>query len=246
MNVRRLREFLFAPSKGVLEVFCGSARVTSKLRGLGIPALGLDIVSGSSDVVQLDVTDPVVFLLLKEAVANHRVKALWLGPPRSSWSLARRRRPGTPGGQLRSLKSLKYLTQGLPGLSKKDRQKIALGNKTMQVSADLLRLRNDHGIPCICENPNGSRMWHCPPMKKAQALHCFCNFCAYGAEWKKPTGLHYVHVRDMTPLTKKCSCTGPHVVLSGKAPDGVLWTRHAEAYPWPFASVAAQVLARAI
>jgi len=181
------------------------------------------------------------------------VTALWLGTPCSSWSTARRGRPGSPGGPLRTVECIWGVPEALA--RPKDAAKIEVGNRTMRMSARLLAAAIRRGIPCAIENPASSRIWHAPPIAQLALREDTCchvlDFCQFGSRHRKRTRLLSWHTgmrselfRMCTGRKGRCSCTGKfHVILQG-TDKGTSLTRTALASPYPksFAAAAARLL----
>jgi hypothetical protein len=69
--------------------------------------------------------------------------------------------------------------------------------------------------------------------------------CAFGARWRKPTGLLFggvdpLLIEKVFPSSKLCKNINgmcehrrghKHIILTGTTPQGVPWTRIAQAYP---------------
>ena len=81
-----------------------------------------------------DVTRPGLQRLLRGLVMAGRVKAIWLGTPCGSWSIARCGGDGPP--PLRD----KDHVMGLRDLGPKDQLKVEIGNAVMKLSASMLLL----------------------------------------------------------------------------------------------------------
>ena len=110
------------------------------------------------------------------------------------------------------------------------------------------------GLAVIIENPATSRLWLLPELKKLEqqyrGLTSLADFCGYGTPWRKRTRFMYWNLPQME--FKRCSGMGicsyshrKHIILQGKDPSGVFYTRRAQAYPVPMCdTLAADVLAR--
>lgn len=94
MRAERLRAHLTSNTLPVfLEVFAGSSRVTRALQEAGHAAVAVDIQRGEEH----DCTDPGVLQTIEALVTEGHMKGVFLAPPCSSWSAARR---GKPGGKM--------------------------------------------------------------------------------------------------------------------------------------------------
>jgi len=167
--------------------------------------------------------------------------AAWVhaGTPCSSFSRARRGKPGSPGGPLRTSAHV----MGLPNLPEKDATKVAIGNKLLARTIQLIKTCEKLQIPISVENPRTSWLWRTPAMRRllsrAHVVHTV--FCAFGTSWQKATTFACWGSSALELLRAKCGgvpgiCehTGrPHRVLEGTAPGGRCWTLVAQPYPVP-------------
>ncbi len=157
----------------------------------------------------------------------------------SSWSRARHGPLGSSWGPLRDNKHV----FGLPGLSVQDQEKVALGNKQMRASADIIRICNRFSIPCILENPIASLIFRAFPLSRLlEAPSCTSvtvDQCGYSARWRKRTRFACWNCTDAESLGILCRgrngiCSHTHkhhIILTGKSPSGPLWTSLAQQYP---------------
>ena len=142
---------------------------------------------------------------------------------------------------------------GIPGLASHDRHMIHVGNCTMSCTARLIRLCCKFKVPCFLENPAGSMMWHAPPILRLcrhfDSRCCVCDFCQYGARWRKRTRIQTWNAPELPSLNHKCQghkgiCSRTHrhhIVLKGQDPvSKQLWTQIAQPYPKYFAVEAAK------
>ena len=109
-------------------------------------------------------------------------------------------------------------------------------------------------IPFLIENPKSSRLWLTPQAAAIrgwpQASFVVADFCQYGTDYKKPTGLLCYRLprvaaaaKTCSPVQGRCSRTGcRHRVLQGKDANGRFLTKAAEVYPTKFANVIAEAL----
>ena len=105
--------------KVFLDLFCGDAGVSKKLRNLGFAVVSVDIVIHPS----FDLCDPSVFKVIEGWIRGGCIHAVWLATPCTTWSRARHGPIGSSWGPLRDNQHI----FGLPGLSSGDRQKILNG-----------------------------------------------------------------------------------------------------------------------
>ena len=232
----------------IIELFAGSARLTRAIRKRGFASIAIDI----SENADFDLAHPGVRQILYEWFDTGRVAAVWLGTPCCSWSLARRGKPGVRGGPLRTVGALIW---GHPDALERpvDAAKIKLGNDTMKATAFLIRQCIAREIPCVLENPGGSRLFRAPPirrcMRSSSCVVCVTDYCQHGTRWRKRTKL--VAWNCATPpaaLSEKCTgrrgmCSRgkKHVILQGSRGKRMR-TARACPYPWAFAHVCAAFL----
>lgn len=264
---RRLRKrILDASNRGkivAVEVFSGSGRVARNWRLFhGFHAIAVDI-RNKCKRRRYDVTSKPVLKVLRNALLTKRVRCLWLGTPCSSFTLARRGFPGTPGGPLRLIGE--YILGHPTAMARDmDRLKIEAGNRCASATAELCRAAQTAACPWGLENPYASRLWHHPDIKKCQDLpggvHTRrSDMCAYNCKYRKSTRVMLGRVdHDMEPelLQKRCGGKGKicghkggceHAVLEGKCPKtGQSRTAAAQVYPHQFARDAADLLAAAL
>ena len=227
-----------------LHLFSGVGHVSKSWRQHGFAVLTFDINDG------WDLTDRKLLNTILGWTRSGIIIAMALGPPCSSWSMARRGHPSSPGGPLRT----RAFIMGLPGLPAKDAQKVTVGNRTMRASARLLECARAAGVPASLENPAISRLFHAPPIvaisRRKNVQLATGDFCQYGAQWRKRTSLLLVNCGcpkrlELRSTGKKGVCSRshrPHLVLQGPCKDGRPWTLVAQPYPKRYASALATVL----
>lgn len=236
------------PRRFCLEIFAGTARITSALQRVGILTYPIDIDIFPSH----NVLDPTVAHTILNWISGNRVKLVWLGMPCTTFSRARR----DDGVGPLPLRDSGHLW-GLPYLKRHDLAKLVDGNRLFQFTMKVLHLCQQHSVPYVLENPLTSMAWEMPPLVKFSKVYsphvCDLDFCCYGECWRKPTRLLY-NFMDLSSLARRCSGTflkcsntkRPHVPLTGKDANGIYMTRRAQPYPLPltseFAHIAAQLL----
>ena len=112
---------------------------------------------------------------LKKLIVHGCIVFIHFGTPCSSFSLARKKDGGPP-----PLRDQQHLW-GLSHLSDSDRQKVLMGNKFMQLTADIIQLCHSHGVGWSLENPAGS-------FPLVNAAHCGDS----SAERRSPVRTGYV------------------------------------------------------
>lgn len=225
-----------ARARGVLlEVFAGSARLCKAFRRQGWETWAWDSKLGPS----FDLTSP---RNLKNLLAK-LVQVDWvhIATPCGSFSAARRGRPGSPGGPLRT----KEFPYGIPGLPETDLKKTEIGNKLLAATISIIETCLRYHVPVCLENPRSSQLWFQPSLLKvlSHATRVHVDYCGYGTRWKKATTFASWHADSLTGLHAKCQghpsnklrvcgfTQKTHLHLEGKSPDGRLWTVVAEPYP---------------
>ena len=244
---RKLRQLLkaalgSAPRKQVLlDLYAGCGRVGASWQTLsGRGRVSLDVQADAD----LDLRNPVVVNFLRGWIAARVVRAVFMGPPCTTWSRA-------SGGYYRSACHI----YGQPSLSGRALAKATDGNLHVRSCALLVQACLDHGVPIGLENPRWSMMWD-EPVLSHLLQHPRCRnactyFCQHGARWKKPTRVAMWNSRPpVSQLTRTCAARGnccsrthlPHIQLKGSGPGGKAWTSIAEPYPPSFARLIANWL----
>ena len=144
---------------------------------------------------------------------------------------------------------------GLPNLSPTDQQKVRLGDSTMTSSCRIIKACIPAQVCRFLENPAGSMMWKAPFLFRlcshVSSVSFVCDFCQYGARWRKRTRIQGWNVQSINHLN--CICHGRkgicsrthkyHIVLKGQdPPTRQLWTHLAQPYRLKFARHAADAL----
>ena len=143
---------------------------------------------------------------------------------------------------------------GPPHLRGKERGHADSATELLLRMHELMKLCESSGVPLYIENPQASKLWMHPIIKKwvrhpSSHLVAF-DYCQYGTEWKKPTTiLSFGNTNFHTGKSVRCkgsfrdgisycSKTGkPHVTLSGfvnGAQKGQYKTNRACPYPVEF------------
>ena len=222
-------------SRLFLELFAGCAELTRALRRCGEGALALDITRGEHhDVLFLD-----VYYELRSWIRSGAIHGLWLGTPCESLSRAR-------PCALRSLSCIR----GLPNLSARDREEVALSNRLADRSGQLATLAYETGIRGGEENPASSYLWDFESRKRfarlPSARAVVVDFCAFGTPFRARTKLAFWHMLPPQALAA-AHCVGrgtcsfsrkPHVQLTNTSAG--FKARAKNAYPRGMCSVIAR------
>ena len=206
--------------KFFLEIFAGCMRLSAAvaLRGLAV-AVPIDIANGAHfDIILSPVADTIVGW-----IKSGLIWAVALGTPCTRWSSARRCEPA--------------------GRTDKD------GLECARFTVRVLQECFTHNVFVVLENPWASGLWSWQPLRRQlNRLGCElheAHLCAYGAAWKKPTGLSS-NVPGFGAAVRRCPGCRQHVVLQGSVfVEGIGWrwrTSYAAAYPPALCRAVAGVL----
>lgn len=228
-----------------LEIFAGTARITSKLIDQGVAAFPIDIcLFPSHNVLDIHVEHQILHWM-----NAGRIVFIWLGMPCTSFSRARKWDNLGPG-PLRDIDNL----WGFPWLSSLDRHKVVQGNNLLRFTLRIIACCEHLHIPYALENPLSSYAWSMPPMqkfvRKFSPLEAVLDFCQYGEAWQKPTRI-LGNFWPVSELHRRCNSQGgvcsrtllPHVRLTGTDAHGMFLTLKAQPYPEQLASLVAQKVA---
>eukprot|EP00913_Durusdinium_trenchii_P008689 g8162.t1 len=218
-----------------LEVFSGTARLSTYVASLGIPVLPpvdielSEMVPQAVDVLDLEIWDRIMQLAHVGAIFF-----VHLGTPCNSFSSARKLDGGPP--PLRS----PQCPMGLPDLSEANQGILFLGNMFACRSVELAMAVFSTGGDFSIENPLLSLLWATPLLVElARLARCFdvdFDQCVYGAPSVKPTRLR-VTAQIFEVLSVSCPGNHAHVQLRGQIWDAkkerfVFRTKLAQEYPY--------------
>ena len=248
-----------------LEIFAGSARLSSELRNKEIRAIPLDIHEGF-DLLREDINRMIMLLITKDLICG-----VWMALPCHGLGRARRGKPWksrpVPSRGWPSPIRSSALPWGLPeeDLSPADRRVLAASNALVRVAIQIWTICREHRVPVAIENPFNSFFWLIPEVEglvmQPGCAFAVLDFCAYGADWKKATKILFLHWVGVNRLVKRCRhirqgkylpclcgfTLQPHRILSGKNPDTkTWWTNTAEPYPWKLAEALADLAVRTL
>lgn len=148
-----------------MEVFAGEAGLSQAVSARGMQILPpIEIVINNFVKEKVDILDPAVFQHLQFLIQEGIVIFIHFGTPCSSFSIARKHDGGPP-----PLRDRQHLW-GRHDLSRRDREKLLLGNQFMALTAALATLCYDRGILWSIENPASSFLWRMPPVQALAAL----------------------------------------------------------------------------
>lgn len=203
-----------------LEVFAGSARLTSSMAAMGFMCLAaFDFRMG----VEFDLTRPSTQSLLLALLERGLVWYIHFGLPGACWSRAR--------------KGIKNHVRA------RAREKVSLELTMFTIAA--CRIQYRMGWFFSIENPRGSRVWEFPPLVDLFGLHqvqfIHWSMCSYGSIYKQDTSL-LTNMASLRALARACTKNHHHASQCGtkRLPAGCKVksgnpTACAGEYPWGLA-----------
>eukprot|EP00435_Cladocopium_sp_Y103_P009876 s4862_g2.t1 len=185
----------------VIEIFCGSARVTASLKLLGLSrSYGVDhnLERAISSAKKLDLCKTADQEILFTWLSSPLVVGVFLAPPCGTCSLARFIKLRDPAGrEISGPRPLRNFSspEGLPGLTETERKRVSAANRLYELVAKVVQLADDLGLLVVVENPRSSlfwitRFWLLVSKRFQYTAH---QACAYGGERPKWTVLAYNH-----------------------------------------------------
>ena len=218
-----------------VEIYSGTARLTSVLLELGVKCLPpIDVVTCGMVPSPFDVVDADNWDFILQVAALGGISFIHFGTPCNTFSAARKEDGGPP--PLRSA----LAPEGLETLSGDNAALVFLGNlflyRTVELALVVYRLGGNFSI----ENPLFSLMWEVPCYKDlALRAHIFevdFDQCMWGAPSMKPTRLACSH-EMLSILRVRCDGCHPHIKLKGQVwstqfKRWVFRTKLAQEYPW--------------
>ena len=185
----------------VIEIFCGTSRVTASLKQYGLASsFGVDHIrsrQAAAQVVIADLCDPQGIALLHQWLAHEYVVGIFLAPPCGSASRARqiplRGRRGSQYGP-RPLRDDDH-PNGLPNLTMQEKQRVSRANKLYHLTAVLADWAIAEGCLFCVENPQYSLFWATTFWISVAGKFAYTIFhsCQYGSSRKKRTMLAHNH-----------------------------------------------------
>ena len=185
----------------VIEIFCGSARVTASLKELGLSAsfgVDHDTKKAVSTAKRLDLTLTSDQDLLLQWVKSPLVVGIFIAPPCGTCSMARyiklRNANGRPMPGPIPLRSQQF-PEGIPGLVGKNRARVSAANRLYDFVSVVISQAIILKIIVVVENPRSSLFW-LTRFWKAVAKHFTYTAhqaCSYGGDRPKWTVLASNH-----------------------------------------------------
>ena len=216
-----------------LEIFSGCGLLSRCMSDAGWEVVSWDICHGE----RYNLTDEENVRLIVSWLRSGRLQAIWLAPPCSSFSRARRWDGGPP--PLRDA----WHVAGRPGLSPTDSEKVAVGNSLCDASAFIATVAARCQVPGGMENPGRSFLWDMPTQRalllETNVEEHVVDFCQYGTQWQKRTKIVSWHLARAHRMDARCigrnhycsKSKKKHIPLTGKHSQGVYWTLVAQPYP---------------
>jgi hypothetical protein len=149
----------------VIEIFCGSARLTASLKAVGFrDSFGVDhkLDKAVSAAKRLDLTSPADQLICMQWLKSPLVVGVFLAPPCGTCSLARNiKLRDSHGRTLHGPKPLRSACwpEGLPGLGPNDRARVSAANRLYDFLAKVVDMAHELGLIVVVENPRSSLFW---------------------------------------------------------------------------------------
>ncbi len=218
------------------------------MRARGYGVIAFEITRGE----QYDLSRRCVVQLIEGWLKSYVVMGVMFATPCGTWSRARRNRIELPGSG-RPLRTRRHIF-GLPDLTLDEIRKVAMGNATARATCRLIEFADGLNLPVILENPVNSMLWIVPRLVKLRSRpSCqvvLLDQCRWGTRWRKRTRVAAWNCQGIDHLNLLCTgrngiCSRSkrhHIVLTGRAPCGVPWTRLAQVYPKPLANRLGDVL----
>ncbi len=173
-----------------MEIYAGSARLSSAMRDQQFEVLAVDKTSERSSgfrIALFDITDPDQADELEELIKHeaHRIIAIHLAPACGTASRAREKRLSSLQKQgFKIPKPLRSQTQpmGVDGLSGLDKCRTEQAN----IVYEWIDLCNQYDILCSVENPQNSLFWEYPDVKAVTKDGFYTAFhsCMHGGRRK--------------------------------------------------------------
>lgn len=202
----RRQGFLLQPHARpfVLEVFCGSGRLTKNLRSRGFDAWGVDWKGGkltpeSPAVLQMDLTTASDQRAFRHLLDHPLLAAVHFAPPCGTASRAREIHLGGASGHGPPPLRDEDHPLGLPDLHLRhphEVPRVAAANALYNFVGDRAAELTEKNIIWSIENPRSSLMWWVPAIRRLtdrlNTSFVYFQHCYYGGKRPKWTGwLHY-------------------------------------------------------
>ena len=200
----------------IIEVFCGSARVTASLRAIGVKsAFGVDhdTTKAVAAAKNLDLSTQTGQEILSTWLKSPMVVGVFIAPPCGTCSLARciqlRDSKGHPIPGPRPLRS-KDFPEGLQGLNRKEQYRVSQANRLYSFVQQLITDAHALGLIVVVENPRSSLYWSTSFWRNLQVPMQYTTHqaCAYGGCRPKFTTLAH-NFPEFAVINKCCPGESP-------------------------------------
>ncbi|CAE7296178.1 car, partial [Symbiodinium sp. CCMP2592] len=222
----------------VVEVFCGTGRLSSSLKQEGFDSFGVDSSVSKfacCSVLKLDLTCLDASTHLWTILKDPAVKFVHFAPP---WGTAYRAKPGSSRAILRS----ELHPEGVGDLGGLDATRVSKANQLYTLALEMCSFCLQHSKYFSIAHPVRSYLWILPAWKRFLQRHdifqTVFHQCEYGGLSRRETLLVH-NVPKFQELQRTCS--GKHVHL-GWGRSGLLDNVSEGAYPWGLCKLMASLL----
>jgi hypothetical protein len=175
-----------------LELYAGTHGISTALHHEGFACLPLELLHG------VGLLSPEWFEWVVRGVGSQQFPFIWMAPPCTTFSVARR-------PALRSKSCALGFDESDP--------KVAVGNQHALQSLLIARVARAAGARFVIENPGSGYMRHLPEwlalLAEADVEEVYCNMCQFGAPFAKLTVL-LTNCSALAAMNKRCTCPGTH------------------------------------
>ena len=183
-----------------IEIYGGASLISKHLTLRGFVCGPPIEISSSSEY---DMNSVWVLEWLSFLISHHRLRAVFLCPPCTTFSIMRR-------PALRS----RFVPFGFNTLH----PQTSLGNRLAHRALQLMQIGAVNGVPCVVETPWSSFMKHLPAWKSIASLPVAqfvrCDSCRFGSPHQK--GFRFMSVWcELGPVDKRCICKSKHLQIQG-------------------------------
>ena len=237
--------------KIMLELFCGSARMTRSFLDEGVEgAMGIDYVRNKSKPVGpsvvLDLTSDHGKAVLWRTLRSRRVVTVVMAPPCGTASRARERRLSKKYHGPKPLRT-ELCPYGVEGLAGDDLLRVQQANQLYLLCAEVFQFCVNEGIFVVLENPRRSLFWWIPEIKALLSLDGVFdkdyNACMHGGERFKEQTLR-TNVPELRQMAGDCDESHEH--LPYERNKGNFSTAEEAVYPWMFCRTVARLVCLAL
>ena len=242
----------------IIEIFCGSARVTACLKMVGLTSsFGVDHIKGKaiSTCKVADLTTEAGQQLLLTWLKAPNVRGVFLAPPCGTCSKARsiilRDSKGRPLPGPVPLRSETF-PEGLSNLSPLNQKRVSLANALYEFLGRIIRIADSKGMIIVVENPRSSLFWLTKwwKLRGVKLTYTAHQACAYGSQRPKWTVLahnrpHFCKICKTCPGIGKNHAHLPWGVIQDRTSSHFA-TSEETAYPLQLAGAIATAFAKSL